>query len=66
MLSEEVLDMLRGEHFVVQKNVNELLTNVVNRYLFITQFHELVVIGESQFGGRVTLKCSNNFGDYHS
>ena len=43
MLSEEVLDMLRGEHFVVQKNVNELLTNVVNRYLFITQFHELVV-----------------------
>ena len=43
MLGEEVLDMLRGEHFVVQNKMNELLTNVVNRYLSITQFHELVV-----------------------
>ena len=43
MLGEEVLDMLRGKHSVVQNKVNELLTNVVNRYLSITQFHELVV-----------------------
>ncbi|KAK9991130.1 hypothetical protein SO802_026115 [Lithocarpus litseifolius] len=30
MLGEEVLDMLRGKHFVVQNKVNRLLTNVVN------------------------------------
>ena len=42
-LYKEVLDMLRGEHFVVQNKVNKLLTNVVNRYLSITQFKELVV-----------------------